>query len=66
MTPILSRFNPIPHIGTYLFKVHSNIVHLRLDFPKGLFPVCLPVKILNALLPSSILATCPAHLNLLD
>ena len=29
-------------------------------------PVDLPVKILKALLLSSILATCPAHLNLLD
>ena len=28
--------------------------------------VGLPVKILKALLPSSILATSPAHLNLLD
>ena len=53
--------------NTYLFKVHSNIVfHLRLGLPKGLFPVGLPVNILKALLPSSILATCPAHLNLLD
>ena len=26
--------------------------HLRLDLPKGLFPVGLPVKILKALLPS--------------
>jgi len=65
--PILSQINPIPHIDTHLFKVHSNIVlHLHLGLPKGLFPVCLPVKILKALLPSSILATCPAHLNLLD
>ena len=40
--------------------------HLRLGLPKGLFPVGLPVKILKALLPSSILATCPAHLNRLD
>ena len=40
--------------------------HLRLGVPKGLFPVGLPVKILKALLPSHILATCPAHLNLLD
>ena len=39
---------------------------LLLGLPNGLFPVGLPVKILKALLPSSILATCPAHLNLLD
>ena len=62
--PVLSRINPIPHIDTYLFKIHSNIV--LPSTPKGLFPVGLPVKILKALLPSSILATCPAHLNLLD
>ena len=40
--------------------------HLHLGLLKGLFPVGLPVKILKALLPSSILATCRAHLNLLD
>ena len=44
-----------------LFKVHCNIV-----LPKGPFPVGLLVKILKTLLPSSILATCPAHINLLD
>ena len=42
------------------------ILSSRLRLPKGLFPVGLPVKILKALLPSYILATCPAHLNLLD
>jgi hypothetical protein len=58
---------PITRIDTYLFKVHSNIVsHLRHGLPKGFFPVGLPVKILKALLPSSILAVCPAHINLLD
>jgi hypothetical protein len=39
--------------------------HLRLGLPKDLFPVGLPVKILRALLPFSILAACPTHLNLL-
>ena len=39
---------------------------LRLGLPKGLFPVVLPLQILKALLPSSILATCSGHLNLLD
>ena len=40
--------------------------HLRLGLHNDPFPVGLPVKILKALLPFSILATCPAHLNLLD
>ena len=40
--------------------------HLRLCLPKGIFPVGVPVNILKALLPSLILATWPAHLNLLD
>ena len=40
--------------------------NLGLALPKGLFPVGVPVKILKALLNSSILATCPAHLNFLD
>ena len=54
--PILSRINPIPRIDTYFFKFHFIIVlHLRL--PKGIFPVCVPVKILKAFLPLSILAT---------
>jgi hypothetical protein len=39
---------------------------LRLGLPKGFFHVGLPVKILKALLLSSILATCPAHFKLLD
>ena len=38
--------------------------HLRLGLTIGLFPVGLPVTILKAFLPSSILATCPAHLTI--
>ena len=40
--------------------------YLRLVLPKGLFPVGIPVKILKTLLPDSILAKLPAHLNQLD
>ena len=42
--------------------------NLRLGLPKDFFPagVGLPVKILKALLPFSILATRHVHLNLLD
>ena len=61
------RTNPIPA----LIPISSRSIlilssQLRLGLPKGLFPVGLPVKVLKALLSSSILATCPAHLNLLD
>ena len=64
---LLSRINPVPRIGTYLFKTHSNIVLPPLhSLPKVLFPVGLNVKLLKAQLPSSILATGTAHLNLID
>ena len=46
-----------------ILVLHS---HLRLGLPKYLFSVGLLVKILKALLPSSILTIWPAHLNLLD
>ena len=50
-----------------ILKVDSYIVScLCLGLPEGLFLVGEPVKILKVLLPSSILATWPAHLNLLD
>ena len=49
---------------------HPNYPHwyltLQGPFWYSLFPVGLPVKILKALLPSSILATCPAYLHILD
>ena len=65
--PILSQINPIPHIDTYFYKFHSNIVLLFVPRPsKGLFPVGLPIKILEGLLPLSILASCSVNLNFLD
>ena len=48
--------NPYPRNDTYLFKIQSKV----------LFPIALPVKILKLFLSSSILATWPVHLNLLD
>ena len=56
-------FNLIP---IYLRSIIILSSHLPLGLPKGLFPVGVPVKILKGLLSSSILATWPAYLNLLD
>ena len=55
-----------PHwyISSRSIPVFSS--HIRLGLSQVLFPVGLPVKILKTLLNSSILATCPVHLNLLD
>ena len=54
--------NLYPLIDTYFFRVHSNIV-----LPSKPRPSCRSTcQILKALLPTSILVTCPAHLNLLD
>ena len=62
--PHLSQINPIPLINTYFFNIHSNIVLPSTSrLPTGLFPLDLTVKILKALLPSSILATYSANLN---
>ena len=42
------------------------IPHLRLCLPSGLFPSCLPTKILYTPLLSPMHTTCPIHLILLD
>ena len=59
------RINPIHRIDIYLISI-SLFSHLRLDLPKGLFPIGLPVKIMKALLSSYTLATRPDYFNLLD
>ena len=54
-------------VDNFFFKVHSNnVLPSTTRLAKGLFPIALPVNILKALLLSSILATWPAHLNILD
>ena len=54
------------HTHISLRSILTLSFHLRLGLPKYLFPVRVSVKILKALLSSSILATCPAHLKVLD
>ena len=64
---MLNWINPIPLlIPVYLRYILILSSYPRLDLPGGIFPVGLPVKILKALVPSSILATWPAQLNIID
>ena len=65
--------NPYPEPNMFLALIPISLrfililsSHLRRGLPKSLFPVSVPVKIFKALLPCSILATDPDHLNLLD
>ena len=50
----------VPHCAAF------STPHSHPSWAQIFFPVGLPVKILKELLPFSILATYPAHLNLLD
>ena len=61
-----SNLHPEPNQFLIFFLVLLLSSNLCLDLPRCLFPVGLTVKIVKALLPPSILATCPAHLNLVD
>ena len=65
--PFLSRTNPTPRMGTY--SLRSILIlssHLRLNLPKDLFSIDLPVKIFKKILRYFILATLPALFNRLD
>ena len=53
------------HPTTWRSKLLSYF-HLRLGFPSILFPSGFPTKILYRFLLSSLRATCPSHLTLLD
>ena len=59
--PFLNSIKPIPRIDTYFLRYILTLPsQLRLVLPKGLFPVGVPVKMLKALLPSSIMI-CPSQ-----
>ena len=65
--PILSQLHPVPTTTSHFLKTLLILSsHLRLGLPNGLFPSGFPTKTLCTPLPSSIRATCPAHLILLD
>jgi hypothetical protein len=59
----------IQSMPPYPISLRSILIlssYLRLGLPSDLFPPCSPVEILHAFLFSSIRATCPAQVILLD
>ena len=65
--PILSQLHPVPKpLPTSSRSILILSSHLRLGLPNGLFLSGFPTKTLCTPLPSSIRATYPAHLIILD
>jgi hypothetical protein len=64
LVPILSQFDPVPTIPSYLSKIHFNIVYpptsWSCQWPR--FLLTFPPISLYAFLVSPIRATCPPHL----
>jgi hypothetical protein len=63
LVPILSQFDPVHTIPSYLCKIHFNIVHPRLGLPSGRFPSGFPTNNLCAFLvfPHLCYMPCPYH-----
>jgi hypothetical protein len=62
LVPILSQFDPVPTIPSYLSKILLILsTHLRFGLPSGLFPSGFPTNILYVFLVSPIRATCPTY-----
>ena len=64
--PELNQFNFLVLAPIYFNISSKYFSYIPLGLLRGLFSVGLSVKVLKALLPSTIQTTCPAHLNLLD